>query len=185
MSRLGKKPLVLPEKVKAELKENVLKITGPLGNLSREIPERLKAKIENNSILVEKTESTTEADMLQGLVRGLIKNDIEGVVKGYKKDLEMSGLGYKASVEGKNLNLLLGFSHPVTVSIPDTIKITVDKATKISVSGVNKNLVGEIAAKIRSYRPPEPYKGTGIKYVGEHIIRKAGKAAAGAIGGGK
>lgn len=179
MSRLGRKPLGLPDKVKAEFKNSVLKVTGPLGSLNRSIPENINVKVENNQILLEKKTETRENDMLQGLIRGLVKNTIEGVVSGFKKDLEMSGLGYKAAVEGKGLNLQLGFSHPVVVQIPDGIKVVVEKQTKITVSGMDKELVGKISAQIRSYRPPEPYKGTGVKYVGEHIIRKAGKAAAG------
>lgn len=184
MSRLGKKPLPIPEKVKVESKNNSLEISGPLGKILQPIPERLSVKLGNNQVLVEAKDAAHETDTLHGLIRGLIKNALEGVTHGFKKDLEVQGLGYRAALEGKNLNLSLGFSHPVVFPVPEGIKITVDKQTLISVSGVDKALVGEIAARLHALRPPEPYKGTGIRYVGEHIIKKAGKAAAGAAGGG-
>jgi large subunit ribosomal protein L6 len=183
MSRLGKKALKIPEKVKVEFKDHVLKIKGPLGEISQDIPSCINAKIDNNEVLFELLENTRQNDMLHGLTRGMLKNNFEGVLTGFKKVLEMSGLGYKAAVEGKNLNLLLGFSHPINFPIPQGVTIAVDKMTTLMISGINKNLVGEVAAHIRSYRKPEPYKGTGIKYAGEHIIRKVGKAAATASGG--
>ncbi|MCB4792641.1 MAG: 50S ribosomal protein L6 [Elusimicrobia bacterium] len=183
MSRLGKKPLTIPEKVKVEFNNNLLKIKGPLGEITQNVPSCIKTRVENNEVFFELLETTRENDMLHGLTRGMLKNNLIGVVTGFKKDLEMSGLGYKAAVEGKNLNLQLGFSHPISFPIPQGITIAVDKMTHMSISGINKDLVGEVAAHIRSYRPPEPYKGTGIKYVGEHIIRKVGKAAATATGG--
>lgn len=183
MSRLGKKPLQIPEKVKVEFKDHTLKITGPLGTLVQPVPDSIDVKVEDKQILFKGKDSTRENKMLHGLTRGLAKNNFEGVVSGFKKELEIQGLGYKAALEGKNLNLQLGFSHPVNVTIPEGIKIEVEKQTRISISGKDKMLVGKLASHIRSFRPPEPYKGTGIKYVGEHIIRKAGKAAAGAVGG--
>ncbi|MBN1622287.1 MAG: 50S ribosomal protein L6 [Endomicrobiales bacterium] len=183
MSRLGKRPLPIPEKVKVEKKDHILRITGPLGTLNQNIPLCINAKIENNQVVFEMTEFSPENNMMHGLTRGLVKNCIEGVVNGFKKELEISGLGYKAALEGNKLNLQLGFSHPVVFPVPEGIKITVEKATRITISGADKTLVGKTAAHIRSFRPPEPYKATGIKYVGEHIIRKAGKAAAaGAMG---
>jgi large subunit ribosomal protein L6 len=185
MARLGNKALQIPEKVKAEFKSSVLKITGPLGVLSLTIPPKIDIKLENNQILAVMLDKTRQTNMLHGLIRGLVKNNLEGVTKGYKKELEMIGLGYKAAVEGKNLNMALGFSHPIVFPIPEGVKIEVDKQTRLVVSGCDKALVGQVAAMIRSYREPEPYGGTGIKYLGEHIIRKAGKAAAaGAAGGG-
>lgn len=184
MSRLGKKPLPIPEKVKVELKNDNLEISGPMGKIAQPIPSQLSVKLGNNQVLVEAKNTARETDMLHGLTRGLIKNALQGVVQGFKKDLEVQGLGYRAALEGKNLNLSLGFSHPVVFPIPEGIKVTVDKQTLISVSGVDKGLVGEVAARLHALRPPEPYKGTGIRYVGEHIIKKVGKAAAGAAGGG-
>ncbi len=184
MSRLGKKPLPVPEKVKVEFKNHVVEIAGPLGKIAQPVDPRLNVKVDAKSVLVEALGETREHNMLHGLTRGLIKNALEGVTAGFKKDLEVQGLGYKAALEGKNLNLSLGFSHPVSFPVPEGIKITVDKQTLISISGVNKEKVGEIAARIHALRPPEPYKGTGVRYVGEHIIRKVGKTAAGASGGG-
>ena len=185
MSRLGKKPLPIPEKVKVEFKNHILEITGPLGKIAQPIDLRLNVKVDEKSILVESLGTTREHNMMHGLTRGLIKNGFEGVVQGFKKDLEVQGLGFKAALDGKNLGLSLGFSHPVSFPIPEGIKVTVEKQTMISISGVDKAQVGEVAARIHALRPPEPYKGTGVRYVGEHIIRKVGKTAAGAAGGGK
>jgi large subunit ribosomal protein L6 len=183
MSRLGKKPLPIPEKVKVEMKDSVLEVTGPLGKMVQPISTHLKIKVDNKQVLVEVSNNSREDNMLHGLTRGLIKNALDGVTHGFKKDLEVQGLGYKAAMEGKNILLTLGFSHPIHFPIPEGIKVAIEKQTMISLSGVDKALVGEVAARIRSLRPPEPYKGTGVRYVGEHIIRKEGKTAAGAAGG--
>ncbi len=184
MSRLGRKPLPIPDKVKVEFKDGVLEISGPLGKLIQPIDKRLTVKIESNAVTVGVADCSAESGMLHGLVRGLIKNAFEGVTKGYKKVVEVQGLGYKASADAKNLTMSLGFSHPVNVSIPEGIKLAIDKQTLIAISGVDKAQVGEFAASIRAIKKPEPYKGTGIRYQGEHIIKKAGKAAAvGAAGG--
>ena len=187
MSRLGKKALQIPDKVKVEFKNHLLEITGPIGKLVQPIDERLNVKIANNQVQVEIKGDSKEENRLHGLTRGLVKNALIGASQGFKKDLEVQGLGYKVALEGKNLVMQLGFSHPVKFAVPDGIKVLIDKQTMISLSGADKALVGEIAASIRSIRPPEPYKGTGIRYVGEHIIRKEGKTAAGAAGavGGK
>jgi large subunit ribosomal protein L6 len=187
MTRLGKKPLQIPEKVKIDFKNQRLEITGPLGKAVETVYETLSVKVSNNEVLIVSNGTTRKDDMIHGLTRGLVKNMLIGVTQGYKKDLEIQGLGFKSAVEGKNLNLQLGFSHPVVFPIPEGIKITIDKQNFVTVAGVSKYLVGETAARIRAVCPPEPYKGTGIRYVGEHIIRKAGKAAAvgaGATGGG-
>lgn len=185
MSRLGNKALPLPDKVKVEFKNGAMEITGPLGKTSLLIPSKLGVKTDKSSVTLEAKDKSRETNMLHGLTRGLLKNALDGVVTGFKKDLEIQGLGYKAALEGKNLVMQLGFSHQVTFPIPEGIKITVDKQTLLSVIGIDKGLVGEVAARLHTLRPPEPYKGTGIRYVGEHIIRKAGKAAAGAGAGGK
>ena len=185
MSRLGKKPLTIPEKVKAEFKNGLLELTGPLGKLVQPVDKRVSVKIEGNNISFSISDETRESNMLHGLIRGLVKNALEGVVTGFKKNLEIQGLGFKANVEGKNINMTLGFSHPVSVLIPDGIKVTVEKNTLLAITGIDKQLVGEFAASVRSIKKPEPYKGTGIRYAGEHIIKKAGKSAAvGAAGGG-
>ncbi|MFH1368590.1 MAG: 50S ribosomal protein L6 [Elusimicrobiota bacterium] len=184
MSRLGKKSLPIPEKVKVEFKNRVIEITGPLGKINRPVlSPNFDIKIGKDQVLVELKGNAREDNMLHGLIRGMMKNDLFGVTNGFKKDLEIQGLGYKAAVDGKSLILNLGFSHPINFPIPDGIKITVEKNTFISIAGFDKGQVGEIAARIRSLRKPEPYKGTGVRYVGEHIIRKAGKAAAAGAAG--
>ncbi|MDR3256481.1 MAG: 50S ribosomal protein L6 [Endomicrobium sp.] len=184
MSRLGKKPVQVPEKVKAEFKNGVLDISGPGGKLSQIIDEKINIKIDKDSIFVEALGNSRQHNMLHGLTRGLIVNMVEGVTKGFKKELEAIGLGYKANIEGgKKLILTVGFSHLVNLSIPSTVKITAaltpDKNTLITITGIDKYEVGAFAAQIRAVKPPEPYKGFGIRYLGEKIIRKAGKAAAG------
>jgi large subunit ribosomal protein L6 len=184
MSRLGKKPVALPDKVKAEFKNGVLEISGPNGKLSQTIDKKITVKLGNNSVLLEALGDSREHNMMHGLYRGLANNMIEGVTKGFKKELEIVGLGYKANIEGgKNLIMSVGFSHTVSIAIPSTVKVTAaltpDKNTLVTVTGNDKYEVGAFAAKVRAVKPPEPYKGFGIRYVGEHIIRKAGKAAAG------
>jgi large subunit ribosomal protein L6 len=173
----------MSEKVKAEFNNGVLGITGPGGKLSQVINNKINIKINKDSILVEALGESREHNMLHGLTRGLVVNMIEGVTAGFKKELEVIGLGYKASIEsGKKLVLAVGFSHLVSLFIPSTVKITAtlmpDKNTLITVTGIDKYEVGAFAAKIRAVKPPEPYKGFGIRYLGENIIRKAGKSAA-------
>lgn len=185
MSRLGKKPLTIPEKVKAEFKNGALEVTGPMGKIIQPIDSRVSVKIEGNNITFSISDESRESNMLHGLLRGLAKNAFEGVVHGFKKILEIQGLGFKANVEGKDITMSLGFSHPVKVSIPEGLKVTVEKNTLMTIAGIDKALVGEFAASIRAIKKPEPYKGTGIRYAGEHIIKKAGKSAAvGAAGAG-
>lgn len=184
MSRLGKKPVALPEKVKAEFKNGVLEVTGPGGKLSQLIDKKISVKIDKDSVLLEALGDSREHNMMHGLYRGIANNMVEGVTKGFKKELEIIGLGYKANVEGgKNLVMSVGFSHTVSLAIPSTVKVTAaltpDKNTLVTVTGTDKYEVGAFAAKVRAVKPSEPYKGFGVKYVGEHIIRKAGKAAAG------
>jgi large subunit ribosomal protein L6 len=184
MSRLGKKPVQMTGNVKAEFKNGVLEVTGPGGKLSQVIDNKINLKIDKDSILVETLGESREYNMLHGLIRGLIFNMVEGVTKGFKKELEAVGLGYKANIEGgKKLVLAVGFSHLVNLAIPSTVKVTAtvtpDKNTLIAVTGADKYEVGAFAAQIRAVKPPEPYKGFGIRYLGEKIIRKAGKAVAG------
>jgi large subunit ribosomal protein L6 len=187
MSRLGKKPIQLSEKVKAEFKNSVLEISGPNGKSSQQIDDRINVKVENNAIVFEQLGNTREHNVLQGLYRGLAKNMVEGITNGFKKELEIIGLGYKANIEGgKNLIMSVGFSHPVSIEIPSTVKVTAvlnqEKNTIVSIMGNDKYEVGAFAAKVRDVKPPEPYKGFGIRYMGEHILRKAGKAAASGAG---
>jgi large subunit ribosomal protein L6 len=175
----------MPDNVKAEFNSGILEITGPGGKLSQAVDNtKINIKIDKNSILVEALGQSRQHNMLHGLIRGLVVNMIEGVTKGFKKELEAVGLGYKANIEGgKTLVLAVGFSHLVNLPIPPTVKVvsvlTPDKNTLITITGIDKYEVGAFAAKIRAVKPPEPYKGFGIRYLGERIIRKAGKAAAG------
>ena len=182
MSRLGRKPITIPEKVKVEFKNGILEVSGATGKLSQEINKKISVKLDKESILLEKVDESREANMLQGLTRGLICNMIEGVVTGYKKELELNGLGFKAVLEGKKITLTVGYSHTITKEVPAGIKVvigmTADKIPTLTITGIDKQLVGAFAAEIRAAKPPEPYKGFGIRYAGEKIIRKAGKAAA-------
>jgi large subunit ribosomal protein L6 len=180
MSRLGKRPLPIPEKVKVEFKGHKLEISGPLGKIFQDIPNQLNIKTENNEVLVVAQGESREINMLHGLIRGLIKNALVGITQGFKKNLEIQGLGYKSNVEGKDVVFQIGYSHPIRFPIPEGIKITIDRQTLITITGADRALVGQVASSIRALKPPEPYKGTGIRYVGEHIIKKVGKTAAGA-----
>jgi len=185
MSRIGRTPIAIPDKVKVDPKPGVVDVQGPLGKLSQKVPPGISMKIENNQILVSRDDSQPKAAALHGLARSLVANAVIGVTQGFKKELEIVGLGYRAQVAGDKLTLTLGFAHPSVFMIPAGIKIAIDpKQTILTITGVDAYLVGEVASRIRRLKPPEPYKGSGIKYVGEHIIRKAGKAAAGAVGGG-
>jgi len=180
MSRIGKKPINIPAKVKVELKGNNIKATGPLGTLDFNIPAGITAKIDGAVLTFEADKSNKLLNALYGTTRARVANIITGVETPFVKVLEINGLGYKANLQGKQLNLELGFSHPVLLDIPAGITVTADpKNPLVEIKGADKFLVGDFAAKIRKIRPPEPYKGSGIRYQGEHITRKAGKAAAG------
>jgi len=175
MSRIGKQPVLIPAKVKVEIKGAKVLVEGPKGKLQQSIPARVTATVEKDSIVISRQGDDAEAKALHGLTRALINNMVKGVSEGYVKKLEIHGVGFKAAVKGKQLDLALGFSHPVLFDIPDQIKITVDENTKLTVEGPDKQVVGQVAAEIRGYYPPEPYKGKGVRYVGEHIVRKEGK----------
>jgi large subunit ribosomal protein L6 len=177
-------PITIPEKVKLEVKARGVEVTGPLGKLFQALPPGVGLKIEKNQAVVEPPASGDSAGALHGLSRSLVNNAVLGVTQGFKKELEIVGLGYRAQVAGDKLTLTLGFTQPKIFHLPHGIKVTVDpKQTILTITGMDAYLVGETAAQIRRLRKPEPYKGSGIKYVGEHIIRKAGKAAAGAAAG--
>ncbi len=177
MSRIGKKPVVFSDKVKVSLEGRILKVEGPRGKLSYTLPEGITAKIEDKSVHFERKSDNREMKALHGLARALTQNMVKGVTDGYQKKLEIQGVGFKAAVQGSNLNLSLGFSHPVLFPIPKEIKIQVAENTQIQIDGADKQLVGEVAASIRRYYPPEPYKGKGIRYAGEQVRRKVGKTA--------
>jgi large subunit ribosomal protein L6 len=176
MSRIGKLPVSVPSGVTVTLNGNNVTVKGPKGELTRSIPADMKVTQENGSVTVERPSDDAKHKALHGLSRTLIANMVEGVTKGFSKQLDIVGVGYKAETRPYGLQLALGFSHPVEYRAPKGIKLTAPAPTQIIVEGANKEVVGQVAAELRSLRPPEPYKGKGIKYAGEQIRRKAGKA---------
>ncbi|NQT07384.1 MAG: 50S ribosomal protein L6 [Candidatus Omnitrophica bacterium] len=175
MSRVGRKPIAVPKGVKVEIKDNEVTVQGTKGKLSLKIPNSYKVTLDKENITVTRP-SDLKINMSQhGLYRSLINNLIIGVTEGYNKKLEIQGVGYKAQVQGKNLNMLLGFSHQINFPIPEGITIKAPKPTQVHIEGIDKKLVGEVAATIRAFYKPEPYKGKGIRYEGEYVRRKAGK----------
>ena len=177
MSKIGKISITVPEKVKVALSGNILNIEGPIGKKSLNIDtDVFELNInEGKAISIKPKKINEETKRLWGMNRSLVNNAIIGASKGYEKTLELVGVGYRAALKGKQLNLQLGFSHDININIPENIKINVEKQTIIKISGLDKQLVGSLTAKIKSYRPPEPYKGKGIKEVGQYILRKEGK----------
>ncbi len=176
MSRIGKKPVIIPDGVEVKFENNVLTAKGPLGTETVDVRPEISVKIEGNEIVVDvHNHEDRKARALWGLTRTLINNAVEGVKNGFTKKLEIQGVGYRANMEGSNLNLVLGYSHPILITPPEGIKIAVEANTKITVTGSNKQVVGDVAAEIRSKRPPEVYKGKGVRYEGEYVRRKAGK----------
>jgi large subunit ribosomal protein L6 len=179
MSRIGKTPVIIPDKAKIEITGNRLDISGPKGSLQWQFPSEIGVAIDGKQVVVTRTSDLKKHRALHGLTRALIANMFEGVSVGYKRQLKIIGVGYRAEVKGKCLICYLGFSHPLVVRPPDGIKLEVEpKENVITITGVDKGLVGLTAAKIRSLKPPEPYKGKGVRYVGEHVTIKAGKTAA-------
>ena len=176
MSKIGKKPIVISEGVEVGIDRQTVIVKGPKGELSRKLEPGIKAELVNNEIIVSAVSTSKTARQLWGLNRTLIKNMIDGVTEGFKKELELVGIGYRAEKKGEGISLALGFSHPVEFKTPEGITLEVADKTKITVSGIDKQLVGQTAARIRSLRPPEPYKGKGIKYTDEVIKKKPGKA---------
>jgi len=178
MSRVGKSPIAIPDKAKVEITASKVTVTGPKGSLSREIHPEITAAIEDNQVVVSRPSDAKRHRALHGLTRALLNNMVVGVTSGYRRELEVIGVGYRIEMRGKHLVLYLGYSHPVVFSAPEGITVSaLPKENKIVVEGIDKELVGQCAAKIRSLRKPEPYKGKGIRYVGEHIRTKAGKTA--------
>lgn len=176
MSRIGKKPIPVPSGVDVTINGQNITVKGPKGELNRELPAGVTVTLEENEVQVSRVDDSRQNRSLHGLCRSLVANMIEGVTNGYEKKLEIVGTGYRVIAKGKDLELQLGFSHPVEIKAPEGISFAVESANKFSISGVDKELVGEIAARIRKVRKPEPYKGKGIRYEGEYILRKAGKA---------
>ncbi len=179
MSRIGKLPVKIPEKVKVSVDGNLVKIEGPKGKMSFPTNPRVTVAVDKGEVKVTRPDDSSESKGLHGLTRTLVRNALDGVVKGYERGLEISGVGFKAEVKGKEIHFALGFSHPVVFKLPEGVTAEVDaKQTKLTVKGVDKHLLGLTAAKIRALRPPEPYKGKGIKYAEEIIRRKEGKTGA-------
>jgi large subunit ribosomal protein L6 len=178
MSRIGKKPVVIPDKVKINIEGDSLSIEGPLGSLKHRIPSGLSLELKDKELIVKRAKDDKLTRSLHGLTRSLIFNMVKGVTEGYTKELEIVGMGFRAELKNNQLIMYLGFSHPVNFSLPKGIKIELPKPTQIKVMGIDKQLVGEVAARIRQIYPPEPYKGKGIRYLGERVRKKVGKAAA-------
>ena len=176
MSRIGKKPIEIPAGVKVSVSGETVAVEGKGGKLSIALPPHVAVEVKENQVLVSQTDEVREAGAMHGLARSLINNMVIGVSAGFKKELSIVGVGYKAALAGNKLTLNLGFSHPIVYQLPDGIKLTVEEGTKMVISGCDKQLVGETAAQIRRFRPPEPYKGKGIRYVDERIILKEGKS---------
>lgn len=177
MSRIGRKPIDIKKGVTVEILDGTIKVKGPKGELTQSYDKRINITVENNQVILTRTSDEKQVRALHGLYRALIQNMINGVTDGYTKKLEIVGVGYRAEWKGRGLQLALGYSHPIFFIPPKEVKIEVPAPTNIVVSGIDKQLVGQIVAKIRSFRPPEPYNGKGIRYEGEQIIRKAGKTA--------
>jgi large subunit ribosomal protein L6 len=178
MSRVGRSPIAVPSGVEITIADRLVTVKGPMGTLARTVPGEITVRREDSTLLVERPNDERHNRALHGLTRSLVNNMVVGVTNGFNKDLEIVGVGYRATARGANqLELALGFSHPVVVDAPDGVTFEVPAPTRISVRGIDKELVGQVAANIRKIRKPEPYKGKGVRYAGERVIRKAGKAA--------
>ncbi len=176
MSRIGKRPIAIPAKVTVTIDGQKVSVKGPKGELSRVLPAGVTVNQEGENINVNRVDESRMARERHGLCRTLVANMVDGVSNGFQRRLEIQGVGYRAAVQGKNLNLNMGYSHPVTIEPPDGIQFAVEANTNVIVTGIDKEIVGNTAAKIRAVRPPEPYKGKGIRYAGEAVRRKVGKA---------
>ena len=178
MSRIGKQPVPIPDKVKVSLKGETVFVEGPKGKVQKTFAPVVKVTIAEKQVTFAPTEETRFAKAMYGTVRSIVAGMVKGVTDGYVKDLEIQGVGFKATLKGKQLDLALGYSHPILMDIPEGIKVTVVDGTKLKVEGPDKQLVGKITAEIRGYYPPEPYKGKGVRIVGERVRRKEGKTVA-------
>lgn len=175
MSRIGKRPIPVPDKVTVTIEGQTVTVKGPKGELSRTLPPEVEVLLEGETVLVNRRNESRPARQRHGLCRTLVANMVEGVSQGFIKKLEIQGVGYRAAVQGKILNLAMGYSHPVNIDPPEGISFLVEGTTNVTVSGIDKEIVGNTAARIRAVRPPEPYKGKGIRYAGEIVRRKVGK----------
>ena len=177
MSRIGKRPIEIPDGVTVDVGDGVVSVKGPKGELRQDVAAAMRVEQENGTVTVERPSDRGEHRALHGLTRSLIANMVEGVTNGFEKRLEIQGIGYRARLQGKSLELAVGYSHPVSLQPPDGIEFEVPQPTQVVVRGIDKQLVGEVAARVRKQRPPEPYKGKGIRYEGEYVRRKVGKRA--------
>jgi large subunit ribosomal protein L6 len=177
MSRIGRKPVTIPNGVTVSVEGSTVKVKGPKGELSRTFEPSMKIRVENNEVLIERPSDDKRERALHGLTRALVANMVQGVTEGFKKTLEIVGVGYKAEKKGKDLMVSVGYSHPVKYPEPTGITLTTPAPTTIVIEGIDKQKVGQVAAELREFRPPEPYKGKGIRYQGEQVRRKAGKTA--------
>jgi large subunit ribosomal protein L6 len=177
MSRIGRKPIPIPEGVEIDVEPGAVTVKGPKGELSQSLSRDMKVSVEDGTLTVERPTDRSEHRALHGLSRSLIANMVEGVTDGFEKRLQIQGVGYRARLQGKALELAVGYSHPVSIPAPEGIEFEVPQPTEVVVRGIDKQLVGETAARIRKSRPPEPYKGKGVRYQGEHVARKVGKRA--------
>lgn len=178
MSRVGKLPIPIPDKVSVEVSDHTVKVTGPKGTLTLAAHSAIDVQVKDRHVVCGRPSDAKLHKALHGLTRSLIANMVEGVTKGFERKLELVGVGYRAAIQGPNLSIALGFSHPIVYPVPPGVRIEVKDQTQLTVSGMDKQLVGAVAAKLRSFRPPEPYKGKGVKYSDERIRRKAGKTGA-------
>jgi len=178
MSRIGYAPISLPSGVELEVANGQMQVKGPKGSLSRPVPEGISLEVSEGRARLSRPDDRKPSKARHGLARALLANMVTGVTDGFSRVLEIQGVGYRADTSGQKLNLTLGFSHPVEMEIPKGLEVTVENNTLVRVAGIDKELVGQFAANVRAYRPPEPYKGKGIRYQGEHIRRKVGKAGA-------
>jgi large subunit ribosomal protein L6 len=177
MSRIGKRPIEIPEGVTVDVKPGTVLVKGPKGELTQIVSSQMGVAEQDGAVTVSRPTDRGEDRALHGLTRSLIANMVEGVTQGFEKRLEIQGVGYRARLQGKALELSVGYSHPVSIAAPEGIEFEVPQPTQVIVRGIDKQLVGEIAARVRRVRPPEPYKGKGVRYVGEHVRRKVGKRA--------
>ena len=181
-SRVGKRPIPIPKGVTVNVSATEVSVQGPKGKLSGPLPDRVQIKKEGETLVVTSSAGGDDAPRLQGLGRALVANMVKGVVTPFARELEIQGVGYRAEASGRKLTLLLGYSHPIEMTVPEGLSVSVDRNVIVRVEGIDRRRVGQFAANLRALRPPEPYKGKGIRYVNEHVRRKVGKAAAGAAG---
>jgi large subunit ribosomal protein L6 len=181
MSRIGKQPIPIPQGVSVDLKGESVQVKGPQGTLSERLPAAIEVRVEEGQVLLRRPDDRKQNRALHGLARALVANMVKGVTEQFTKDLEIQGVGYRADAQGRKLVLNVGYSHPVEMEVPEGLEVSVDRNVVIKIQGASRQQVGQFAADVRSVRPPEPYKGKGIRYLGEHVRRKVGKA--GATGG--